>query len=150
MPNEDPVREMTICHPPQREEINPGTSQLAWDLKLSCPILQGVLFYILFLFKFQFATNQPTVFTPTLKSKFNSPFLASLKSFVRRKPIPVFDPRPLYCSSLTMAVGGTKDTNFVDSDHPTVARINPDNLYAASSALPWRRSYRKITLYVIL
>ena len=29
MPNEDPVREMTICHPPQREEINPGTSQLA-------------------------------------------------------------------------------------------------------------------------
>ena len=48
MPNEDPVREMTICHPPQREEINPGTSQLAWDLKLSGPMLQGVLFYILF------------------------------------------------------------------------------------------------------
>ena len=24
--NEDPVREMTICHPPQREEINPGPS----------------------------------------------------------------------------------------------------------------------------
>ena len=44
--------------------------------------------------------------TPTLKSKFNSPFLTSLKSFVRRKPIPVFDPRPLYCSSLTTAVGG--------------------------------------------
>ena len=48
MPNEDPVREMTICHTPQREEINPGTSQLAWDLKLSGPMLQGVLFYILF------------------------------------------------------------------------------------------------------
>ena len=27
--NEDPVREMTICHPPQREEMNPGTSRLA-------------------------------------------------------------------------------------------------------------------------
>ena len=27
----------------------------------------------------------------------------------------MFDPRPLYCSSLTTAVGGTKDTNFVDS-----------------------------------
>ena len=63
MPNEDPVREMTICHPPQREEINPGTSQLVRDLKLGGPMLQGVLFYILFLFKFQFATNQPTIFT---------------------------------------------------------------------------------------
>ena len=29
MLNEDPVREMTIYHPPQREEMNPGTSQLA-------------------------------------------------------------------------------------------------------------------------
>ena len=44
--------------------------------------------------------------------------LTSLKSFVRRKPIPVFDPRPLYWSSLTTAVGGTKDTNFVDSGSP--------------------------------
>ena len=85
-------------------------------------------FYFSFYFiSFQFANYQPTVFTPTLKSKFNSPFLTSLKSFVRRKPILVFDPRPLYCSSLTTAVGGTTDTNFVDSAHPTVARINnPD------------------------
>ena len=22
--NEDPIREITICHPPQRKEINPG------------------------------------------------------------------------------------------------------------------------------
>ena len=36
----------------------------------------------------------------------------------------MFDPRPLCCSSLTTAVGGTTDTNFVDSAHPTVARIN--------------------------
>ena len=27
--NEDPVREMTICHPPQREKMNPWISQLA-------------------------------------------------------------------------------------------------------------------------
>ena len=26
--NEEPVREMTIGHPPQREEMNPRTSQL--------------------------------------------------------------------------------------------------------------------------
>ena len=30
----------------------------------------------------------------------------------------MFDPRPLCCSSLTTAVGGTKDTNFVDSESP--------------------------------
>ena len=35
----------------------------------------------------------------------------------------MFEPRPLCCSSLTTAVGGTTDTNFVDSAHPTVARI---------------------------
>ena len=35
----------------------------------------------------------------------------------------MFDPRPLCCSSLTTTVGGTTDTNFVDSAHPTVARI---------------------------
>ena len=64
------------------------------------------------------------VFNQTPKSKFNSPVLISLKSFVRRKSIPVFDPRPLCCSSLTTAVGETTDTNFVDSAHPTVARIN--------------------------
>ena len=29
MPNEDPVREMTICRPSEREEINLGTSRLA-------------------------------------------------------------------------------------------------------------------------
>ena len=36
----------------------------------------------------------------------------------------MFDPRPLCCSSLTTAVGGTTDTNFVDSAHPTVERIS--------------------------
>ena len=30
----------------------------------------------------------------------------------------MFDPRPLCCSSLTTAVGGTKDTNIVDSESP--------------------------------
>ena len=36
----------------------------------------------------------------------------------------MFDPRTLCCSSLTTAVGGTTDTNFVDSAHLTVARIS--------------------------
>ena len=95
----------------------------AFESKTSGPRLQGVLFYILFSL-FSVCSNHTSLFfNQTLKSKFNLPFLASLKSFVRRKPIPVFDPRPLYCSSLTTAVGGTKDTNFVDSDHPTMARI---------------------------
>ena len=45
----------------------------------------------------------------------------------------MFDPRPLCCSSLTTAVGGTTDKNFVDSAHPTVARIT----------MPLRRSQRE-------
>ena len=75
-------------------------------------------YFTLYFIHFQFATNHSTVFAQTPKSKFNSPVLISLKSFVRRKPIPVFDPRPLYCSSLTTTVGGTKDTNFVDFGSP--------------------------------
>ena len=74
--------------------------------KTSSPMLQGVLFSYFSSFNFQLANHQPPVFITTLKSKSNSPFLTSLKSFVRRKPIPMFDPRPLYCSSLTTAVGG--------------------------------------------
>ena len=85
--------------------------------------LQFPVFTISSFCNFQFSNHFP-VFNQTPKSKFNSPVLISLKSFVRRKPIPVFDPRPLCCSSLTTAVGGTTDTNFVDSAHPTVARIN--------------------------
>ena len=30
----------------------------------------------------------------------------------------MFDPRPLYCSSLTTAVGGILETNFIDSGSP--------------------------------
>ena len=30
----------------------------------------------------------------------------------------MFDPRPLYCSSLTTAIGGKYETNFVDSGSP--------------------------------
>ena len=47
-PNEDPIREMTICHPPQREEKNPGPSHLLSDLNPNSPMLQGVLFHIYF------------------------------------------------------------------------------------------------------
>ena len=113
---------MTICHPPQREEKILGTLSYPRN---PTPVAYNSRSYILhfILFKFQFANHHSTVFITTLKSKVNSPFFISLKSFVRRKPIPVFDPRPLYCSNLTTAVGGTKDTNFIDSDHPTVARI---------------------------
>ena len=63
-------------------------------------------FYILIRLIFSLQTTNPPVFITTLKFKLYSPFLTSLKSFVRRKLIPVFDPRPLYCSSLTTAVGG--------------------------------------------
>ena len=75
--------------------------------------------FLIFLhFIFSFKPQNLTVFNQTKKSKLNSPFLTSLKSFVRTKPITVFDFRPLYCSSLTTAVRGTMDTNFGDSGSP--------------------------------
>ena len=85
----------------------------------------SILHFILFIFGLK--PTIPPVFNQTLKSQFNSPVLISLKSFVRRKPIPVFDPRPLYCSSLTTAVlrqyEELRNINFVDSAHLTVVRI---------------------------
>ena len=38
-PNEDSIREMTIGHPPQREEKDPRTSHSPQDLKPSNPKL---------------------------------------------------------------------------------------------------------------
>ena len=85
----------------------PGDLSVALGPKTSSPMLQGVLFLFFSSFYFQFSNHQLPCFYQALKSKFNSPVLTSLKSFVRRKPIPVFDPRPLYCSSFATAVGGT-------------------------------------------
>ena len=105
MPNEESVREMTICHPPQREEKDPRTCWMPSNPKPVARDFKGFYFTFYFIY-FQFTTNHTHCFHKTLKSKFNSLVLISLKSFVRRKLIPVFDPRPLYCSSLTTAVGG--------------------------------------------
>ena len=94
--------------------------------------------FLIFLhFIFSLQPTIPPVFNQTPKSKFNSPVLISLKSFVRRKLIPVFDPRPLYCSSLTTAVGGTKDTNFVDSGSPY---CGTNQLTSQSTHMPTRHA----------
>ena len=84
----------------------PRDLSVALGPKTSSPMFKGVFFSYFSSFYFQFANHQPPVFITTLKSKPNSPFLTSLKSFIRRKPIPVFDPRPLYCSSFATAVVG--------------------------------------------
>ena len=42
--NEDPVCEMTICHTPKREDIDPRTCWLTLNPKPSGPRLQGFLF----------------------------------------------------------------------------------------------------------
>ena len=64
--NEGPVREMTIGHPPQREEKDPRTSYLLYDLKPNRLMLEGVLFLILFFFIFSFQTFTSNVFYKTL------------------------------------------------------------------------------------
>ena len=71
----------------------PKDLSVALGPKTSSPMLQGVLFLIFLHFIFSLQTTNPPVFITTLKSKPNSLFFTSLKSFVRRKLIPVFDPR---------------------------------------------------------
>ena len=51
-PNEDPVRDLTICHPPQREEKDPGTSHLPWDLNLVARCFKEFFFPIFLHFIF--------------------------------------------------------------------------------------------------
>ena len=59
----------------------------------------------------------------------------------------MFDPRPLCCSSLTTAIGGTTDTNFVDSAHPTVARIK-NGVVARDGALVQVRSCETLVILI--
>ena len=72
----------------------PGDLSVALGPKTSSPMLQGVLFLIFLHFIFSLPTINSPIFTQTLKSilKFTI-FEPHCKSFVRRKPIPVFDPR---------------------------------------------------------
>ena len=44
----------------------------------------------------------------------------------------MFDPRPLCCNSLTTTVGGTKDTNIVDSESPYRGTNQPQPLQLIS------------------
>ena len=63
--NEDPVREMTIGHPSQREEKDPRTSHLPQDLKPSSPMLQGVLLLIFLYFFSACKPSKPHCFYQT-------------------------------------------------------------------------------------
>ena len=62
-PNEEPIREMTIGHPPQREEKGLKTPQLPLESKSSNLMLQGDFFYILLHFTSSFQPLHPIIFT---------------------------------------------------------------------------------------
>ena len=81
-------------------------------------MLQGVLFYILFYLNFSLPTITSPVFTKPKNPNQIHHFLLHSNHLYEENPIPVFDPRPLYCSSLTTAVGGLRNINFVDSASP--------------------------------
>ena len=71
----------------------PGDLSVALGPKTCSPMLQGVLFYIFFILVS--TCEQPIpCFYPNLKIQIEfTIFGLHCKSFVRRKPIPVFDPR---------------------------------------------------------
>ena len=53
----------------------------------------------------------------------------------------MFDPRPLCCSSLTTTVGGTKDTNIVDSESPYHGTNRAQRFHEAYAAVLLRAFY---------
>ena len=58
----------------------------------------------------------------------------------------MFDPRPLCCSSLTTAVGGTKDTNIVYSESPYRGTNQLPRIDDLFDQLRGARVYSKIEL----
>ena len=90
--------------------------------------LQGIIFYnFSLLISFLICKSPTPLFLQNRKIQTKFTILTSLKSFLRRKLIPVFDPRPLYCSSLATEVGGNLGLQILlIPDHPTVARIKGD------------------------
>ena len=82
--NEDPVWETAIGHHPQREEKDPRTSHLPYDLKPSNPMLQGVLFLILF----SVSKHSPPLFLQNPKSKVKFTILNHCDSIRMKKTHP--------------------------------------------------------------
>ena len=76
--NEDLVREMTIGHPPQREEMNPRTSQSPKDLKPVAQCFKEFFFLVFFIFFFSLQTTIHNYFYQTQNSKLKFTFLSSL------------------------------------------------------------------------
>ena len=92
-PNEDSVRKMTICHPPQHEEKDPMTSHLPLDLNLVAQCFKEFFFLIFFILFSACKPPYTTIFIKPKNPNLIHHFGLHCKSFVRRKPIPEFDPR---------------------------------------------------------
>ena len=86
--NIDSVREMTIGHPPQREEKDPRTLQLPQNPKLNDPKLQGVLLHFISLQLRFFNPSTSLFFTRNPKSKVETPFSVNCDSFCMKKTHP--------------------------------------------------------------
>ena len=124
--NEDPVWEMTIGHPPQREEIDPGPlSQPRIQNPVAQRFKEFFLHFLSFIFHLPPLPSIPLFLNPqALKSKLIHQFQFHCQSFARRKPIPVFDPRAAILQQLDY--GSRRNLGIqilLIPDHPTVARI---------------------------
>ena len=115
---------MTIGHPPQREEKDLRTSHLP---RTSTPVARCLkeLFFIFYLFYFQFTNISTHCFYKTLKSKLKIHHFESLQIILyEENPSLCSTLEPIYCSSSATTVGGILGYKFVDSGTPTVARIS--------------------------
>ena len=104
--NEDPVREMTIGHSPQREERDLRNTQLPSDFKPSGPMLQGVLFIFFFILFIVFY-HQTSLFLQNLKIQIEFTILALIVSHLHEENLSLCSTlEPLYCSSYATIVEG--------------------------------------------
>ena len=88
------------------------------------------ILHFFFLFYFQPVNNQSPVFTQTPKSKFNSPVLTLLNHFYEENPSLCSTIDPYTTVVLLRQYEELRIQILVISDHPTVARILYDCIFA--------------------
>ena len=121
--NEDLVREMTIGHPPQREERTLETLSCPRNPTLVPQCLKELFLYFSSPY-FQFSTIKTSLFLPNLKIQIEFTILAlTTNHLCKENPSLCSTLEPLYYSSYATTVGGIRFINFVDSGPPIGIRI---------------------------
>ena len=106
MPNEDPVREMTICHYPQHEEKDPRTCCFPYNPKLVARDFKDIFFKFYFIFIPSLQPFSLTIFTKAENPNQIHHFGITAYHLYEENPSICSILELLCCSGFTTAVGG--------------------------------------------